>query len=381
MKKFLVFLIVLGLIAFGACRRGSEEIAGVASTSWLDQPQKRDTSAKTYPTLRVKSSNEIVIGYMHQTLDSETIKRVTRQVQIEAYHRKWELVEAIYDGSNRASIRDSFMSLINQDVDAIVLYNTDPQSYADLIIEARNKGVGVYNIDSELTEGVVANSCVPNGVAAATLAYMLGERFQWQANVAFVTIPAFQVHMERSEVPIAIFKQYAGMNVIGYETVAIELGFSQQAYELSARLIEKFGSDLDIIFGSWDGVGSAAAEAAAAVGNSRVIAVGIDGGSEAWSHIRKNGTFQASYGQASEMYAHKIMELVEQLQIKAMKPGDPGCLISTFGETMYSNGVIVTPDNVPAPGQTIHAVQEYYDPTDTDAWYFWDDSNGIYMVE
>jgi hypothetical protein len=48
---------------------------------------------------------------------------------------------------------------------------------------------------------------------------------------------------------------------------------------------------------------------------------------------------------------------------------------------MYSNGVIVTPDNVPAPGQTIHAVQEYYNPADTGAWYFWDDGNGIYMVE
>jgi hypothetical protein len=88
-----------------------------------------------------------------------------------------------------------------------------------------------------------------------------------------------------------------------------------------------------------------------------------------------------SYGQASEMYAHKIVELIEQLQIKGMKPGDPGCLIRQFGETMYSEGVLVTPENVPQAGQSIHVVQSYYNPNDKDAWYLWDDGKGIYSVE
>jgi len=388
-SAFLAVLICFSL--FAACSKDSAPTSGetsepaqtsgtTSSGRKLDAPQKHSVTDESYPALRVKPVDEIVIGYMHQTLDSETIKRVTRQVQIEANHRGWNLVEAIYEGTNTSTIRDSFQALLTQDVDAICLYNTDPQSYADLVIEARKKGIGVYNIDSELTSGVVANSCCPNGIAAASLAYMIGERFKWQANVAFITIPAFQVHMERSEVPIAIFDQYNGMNIVGYETIALG-GSSTQQYDYCARFLEKFGEDLDVVFGSWDGVGSACAEAAAAAGNTKVIAVGIDGGSEAWAHIRKNGVFQASYGQASELYAHKICELIEQLQIKGMKPGDPECLIQAMGETMYSEGIIVTPENVPDPGQSIHVVQSYYDPNDKDAWYFWDDGNGIYMVE
>ncbi len=234
MKRFLsIFLAVLLCVTlFAACDKGSEstgtdttttaaEATAPSADKELDTVQKHDVAAEDFPDLRVKPLNEIVIGYMHQTLDSETIKRVTRQVEIEAHHRGWKLQEAIYEGSNTSTIRDAFQALLTQDVDAIMLYNTDPQSYADLVLEARSKGIGVYNIDSEITAGVVANSCCPNGVASATLAYMIGERFKWQANVAFITIPAFQVHMERSEVPIAIFDQYAGMNVVGYETIAL----------------------------------------------------------------------------------------------------------------------------------------------------------------
>lgn len=369
---FMVVLICVGFLA--ACNKGATTTSGVK----LDEPQKRNVAADNYPDLRVKAADKIVVGYMHQTLDSETIKRQTRQVQIEAHQRGWELREAIYEGGNQTTIRDAFQALVTQDVDAIVLYNTDPQHYADLVIQCREKGIGVYNIDSELSAGVVANSCAPNGVASAMLAYMLGERFTWQANVAFITIPRFQVHMERSEVPIAIFQQYPGMNVVGYETLGAA---NVTAYDYCMTFLEKFGEDLDIIFGSWDGVGNAAAEAAAAQNNTHVIAVGIDGGSEAFANIRKNGVFQASYAQACEMYSHKIMELVEQLQVKGMKPGDPDCLIQFWGETMYSDGTIVTPENVPDAGQPIHAAQAYYDPNDKGAWYFWDDGQGLYMIE
>ena len=39
---------------------------------------------------------------------------------------------------------------------------------------------------------------------------------------------------------------------------------------------------------------------------------------------------------------------------------------------IYLDGTIITPENVPAIGETIHAAYDYYDPNDTDAWYNWE---------
>ena len=52
-------------------------------------------------------------------------------------------------------------TLITQDVDAVVIYNMEIVGIADLILQARQNGIGVYNVDNQLVPGVVANSCQP----------------------------------------------------------------------------------------------------------------------------------------------------------------------------------------------------------------------------
>ena len=72
---------------------------------------------------------------------------------------------------------------------------------------------------------------------------------------------------------------------------------------------------------------------------------------------------------------------MEQLQLLGMNPGDEGCLIGFSGDTMYSVGTVVTRENVPDVGEVVHAAYDYFDPEDTDAWYFWPEAGGPTVVE
>lgn len=317
--------------------------------------------------------------------EAESCTRSYNQIRIEAPHRGWELTEVYFSQQKPEEARTGMQTLITQDVDAIVIYNMEIVGIADLILQARQNGIGVYNVDNQLVPGVVANSCQPNGVAAAEFAYYMGEKYLWNANYAVITAPSLQVHVERTDPIKAIYDQYPGMKLLGEESLnpSGSESMGQQAYNYTKRFIEKYGTDLDILITSYDGAAVTADEAAAqAIGGTDVAIIGVDGGSETWSHMRKGGNFKYSYAQPTELYCHKICELVDELQIQGLTPGDNGCSISAYGETIYSSGKIIDQDHVPAPNQSIHSVFDFYggDPDDQEAWYNWNDGPGIYMI-
>ena len=109
---------------------------------------------------------------------------------------------------------------------------------------------------------------------------------------------------------------------------------------------------------------------------------GFDGGSQAWAYIRNNTPLRYSYAVPDELFIHQVLELIDQIQVQGLNPGDEGCLISRAGETIYCEGIVIDRDNVPAVGTNIHAVFDYYggDPDDEDAWYNWNDGDGAYVV-
>ena len=49
---------------------------------------------------------------------------------------------------------------------------------------------------------------------------------------------------------------------------------------------------------------------------------------------------------------------------------------------MFCNGAIISPDNVPEVGASVHAVMDFYggDPDDPDAWYNWTEAGGFPTV-
>jgi len=336
-----------------------------------------------FPVPRVVKDRPIKIGSVSTNLATESVVRNWHQAKIEAAHRGWELVQQ--EGFNDAGFRNIVQAYVNQNVDAIIINCMPMLGLKDLIIKAREKGIGVYNQDSQLVPGVISNVTQPNGVVALELFYKVGEYLKWEGRVAVISFPAFQVCVERTEPIKAIIKAYPTLELVGEEFC--ELGGAperQQAYDFTKRWITKYGDDLDVIVGAWDGAAVGASNAIKASGfdQTQIFSIGIDGGSEAWAYIRDETPFKYSFAQPFELYQHRVFELIDQMQIKGLKPGDEGCIIGDYGETTYEVGRVVGADSVPDIASSVHEAFNYYggDPNDPDAWYNWPEAGGPYNV-
>lgn len=336
-----------------------------------------------FPFPRVVKDRPIQVGVLFQNLSGESVIRNYQQAKIEGAHRGWDAV--LQPGSTDMERRDIMKAFIARNVDAIIIGCMPMIPLKDLIPIAREKGIGVYNVDTQIMSGVIANCTQSNAVAASKLFYKVGEDLLWQGKVCINTNQVFQVSVERTETIKGIIRAYPGVELLSEEFNLIGAQDNrQQVFDFTQRWITKYRDDLDVIVCDYDGGALGATNALMTSGfdQTQIFVIGIDGGSESWSYIRERTPFKYSYAQPFELYQHIIWELVDQIQIKGLKPGDEGCLIDKYGETIYAEGIIVSADNVPAPGESVHAVFNYYgrDPNDTDAWYNWQEAGGPYKV-
>ena len=97
---------------------------------------------------------------------------------------------------------------------------TNMDSKQDLVEQARSAGIGWYNTDTQVVDGVISNSAMPDGLAGAALMYHIGEVHNWQQGVAVLTKKSIQVHYERTDVMKAIAECYPGMSVLAEQDIA-----------------------------------------------------------------------------------------------------------------------------------------------------------------
>ncbi len=321
----------------------------------------------------------LTLAYIHNLAYNEAEQRKMGQIKLECEHRGWNFVEANYNEDSEWS--DTFKNLITQGVDCIVITNTESmQAKSPVIIQAREAGIGVYCNDSEVVPGIICNSTMPNGVATEELFYKIGNDSKWTSDIGLLTVEATQVHTERIDPVEATCKSYANMNVL--EKIDVTGGgsdFITFTAETVKTWFQKYGTQLKGVYASCDNTAYPAVEAAEQSGDlvdPDFWVAGIDGGSECWARLREGGYFKYNYSQAFEMYSHKLCDVIEQIQVKGLNPGDAGCDIGYSGDILYTYGKVVTQDNVPDVGTNVHMLFDYYDP-DPDSWCNWE---GTYTV-
>lgn len=333
-----------------------------------------------YTRPRIVEDGKLTVACIHPKPEVESQKRSILQCELECKNRGWEFQDVVYQLDSEWA--DLFKNLVSQDVDAIILGSTESmESKIDLIQEARNKGIGIYSNDNQVVDGVIMNSTMPNGSAAMSLIYQIGNDVGWSGKFGFATVASIQVHQERILPIQSICELYSNLEVLetadgnaGGNDPFTYVGDSAKAW------FQKYGKEMTGAIGSCDAFAMPMAEAAeqnADLVNPDFFTAGIDGGSDAWSYIRSGGYFKYSYAQPFEMFTHKVFEVIDQIQVQGLNPGDEGCLISVSGEVLYSEGLVVTQDNVPEVGANINSIFDYYDENDKDAWYNWE---GTYTV-
>lgn len=361
------------------------------TTAVVEQPTTGSTAGSTteakqfdaYPRPKMGTDGKLVVCSVHIVPTAESQSRSVHQIDVEIAHRGWKLIDVTEQVA--ADLRDALLNCINQEPDAILLGNQQSmESYQDVIDQARNAGIGVYNNDNQLIPGIITNSTMPNGVAAMELLYAIENENYWSDAIGFIDVPMIQVSNERIGPMKALLQAYPNTKVLASEDALSQPDVFTAGYTIAKPWLEKYGHEMTGIIGFADLLAYTAAEAIIASGDPTgeyTWAAGIDGGSQSWGYIRDNTPFKYNYSQPFELYTHKLFELMDQLQLKGMNPGDPDCLIKFSGDTMYSVGTVVTRANVPDIGASIHSAYNYYDPTDTTAWYNWPEGGGPLKVE
>lgn len=326
------------------------------------------------PPPRVVTDHQLVVGYCTAELTSESVQRGWKQAQIEAEHRGWKLVDAT-GYSSVPLAHDAIATLINMGVDAIVLaFLAGPEAHADLVLAAREAGIGVYGLGTGLQPNYLMDVEMINGVCGARMAYYGIDRLQGTGNVALMNLEIHPPTRRRGYVAEALFtKDFPGITLLDYQDLPVP-GWEDAAFNIPANWCGKYGNDLDWIFAPWDTAGIFAARAIEQAGYTKddIFVTGIDGGKEAYAMIRQGTPFVATMSQPFELYAHDVFEVIQQVQIEGILPGEEGSLVPPY-RIIYEDAVLTDDMNLPPEGASIHAAFNYYggDPNDPDAWYNW----------
>lgn len=391
--KVISLIVVMGVLLTGCNSATTDNLKDNASTETTDAESTDETAAsdeKTteiettavkiaddYKGLSVKPDGKITVAHMLDSLSNESSQRAYLQMQNECATRGWTLISetdvaASYEAD---ATRKAFERVLAQNPDAIVISYLDIPPIADLIIEARSRGIGVYSHGTDLSQGMMLNIESAQGVIGAKIASYAIQRNGGIFNtVGFIDFWA--PRGVRRDIVAAILFEEGGWDV--KETVHHNLtseGYTDELFSVVTNWLTKYGDDLDFVWTCWDTGSITAAQAMAAKGYTKddMFTVGIDGGAMAWSYIRSGEIpFVASIADCFEYQIHTTCEAIDQIHRQGLVPGQEGCIVPANNYiTTDSMMVIIDESNVPDINTNIHAIFNYYggNPDDPDAWY------------
>ena len=326
------------------------------------------------PAPRVKPDGDLTVAYCRSNLAWASGIRPYMQMHIEGAYRGWEMVY-VTDMENPLEQRNAVDSLIAKDVDAIIIDNFQILQFPDLAIKAREKGIGVYCLDTPLVPGVLAETTMPNGIFSAEMAYYGLGQLNGEGNVALIGWELTDWGVQRT-FPIQILLEKGfkpGINLIEYTTPDQEK-YIEDAFRIGSAWAQKYGDELDWIHCPFDGIAMPVVRALEQAGLTReeVMVTGIDAGIEACQMIMEGTPFKATYGQFFEAYAHYICEVIDQVQVRGIPVDAPESIVPV-GRVIRFPGMLIDETNVPEEGDTAYKVHAYdgLNPDDPDAWVNW----------
>lgn len=372
-KRIISTLLALGLVfTLTACGSSDSSDKKGSSEAFDD-----------YARPAVTDNDKVSIIYLVSNMTDESNIRCEQQAAIEAAHRGWEYQVINYEKED--NFREYFQNAISQQPTAIIIGVTQSfDSYKDLVAQARDAGIGVYSNDNSVIDGVISNSTMDNAEAAKAIMDQVVADNGKELKYAVYELAMSEVMTLRADEA----KNYAkenNMELLDSIDLASTGDLNTAGYTIAQTWLQQYGADLKFIFCSADTPALSAAEAIVQAGDAsgeKTFVSGVDGGSSTWSYIRNNTPIKYTYSQPFEYFTHMTYEVINDIQVKGLNPGDKDCTISKVGEYITAPGIVTTIDNCPAAGDSIHSVFDYYgeDPDDKDAWYNWTEGPGIYEV-
>lgn len=385
-KQLAIVLSILMVISLAACGSVPSTAGTTASSATAATSSSGPAAAfDSYARPAVVSATDVKIIYLISNMTDESNIRCEQQAAIEAAHRGWDYQVINYE--TEENFRQYFQNAINQQPTAIIIGITQAfASYQDLIATARNAGIGVYSNDNSIVDGVISNSTMDNARAAEMIMEQVVKDHPGTLNCTVYELSMAEVMTLRAESAKAyIAKNTGSLKLLESLDLASTGDLNTAGYVIAQTWIQKYGDELQFIFASADPAAMPASEAVAQAGDptgAKTFVAGVDGGSASWNYIRNNTPLKYTYSQPFEFFTHQTYEIINQIQVLGLNPGDKDSLIAKAGDTVRADGIVTTVDNVPAVGDIISKVFNFYgeDANDKTAWYNWTDGPGIYTV-
>jgi ABC-type sugar transport system substrate-binding protein len=329
------------------------------------------------PSPRVVKNRPLRVVFMAPNVLSESTLRNYRQFQIECAYRGWELIEAIPVPHEQAS--NMTRSLIAKNPDAIANSYTYFDSWLNEVRMAREKGIGVYAIDTEIKPGVIVCPRQFDGAAGAKVMSHIVDRIGYKGNVAIMWWHRHEGVDRRTACAETIAEWYErkGVKLVSIYDIAT-IDFDVEGFNAASAWANKYGKSLKAVFCGFDTPALFAANAFISKGYTRkdIILGGIDGGTQALAAIRDpRNPFKVTLSQPFELYAHMTCEVIDKVQVQGMSIED--ALESVGADPEIGNiileGRLITPENVPPKGSTYYEVHDWYgeDPNNPNSWVNW----------
>ena len=377
-RKLLSILLATGLVLSLAACGSSDDADSSASGSQDNADVAFDDYARPVIT------DDVSVIYLVSNLTDESNIRCENQAQVEAAHRGWDYQCINYESED--SFREYFQNAISQNPTAIIIGVTQAfDSYQDLVAQARDAGIGVYSNDNSVIDGVISNATMDNAAASTMLMDQLAADYPDGLDYCVFQLEMSEVVTLRADAAMAYADDKDNFTVLDHIDLASTGDLNTAGYTVGQTFLQSYGDDLDCIICNADTPALSAAEAIIQAGDEtgeKTFVTGVDGGSSTWAYIRSGSPLKYTYSQPFEYYTHMTFEVINDIQVKGLNPGDDGCTISEVGEYITADGIVTTVDNCPQAGDSIHSVFDYYggDPDDADAWYSWNDGPGVYEV-
>ena len=325
------------------------------------------------PNPRVIKNRPLKVAYCRQNLAWASGIRPYIQMQIEGAKRGWEMTY-VTDIMVASAQRNAVENLISKNVDAIIIDNFEIRQFPDLVLKARQKGIGVYCLDTPMVPGVIAETTLPNGIFSAEMAYWGLDKIQEKGGFCLIGYETTDWGVQRTfPIKILMEKCFPGIQFLAYDTPDNER-YIDDSFQIASAWLQRFGKKIRWIHTPFDGIAMPVARAVEQAGFTRddIMVTGIDAGIEACQMIKDGSPLVATYGQFFEAYAHYICEVIQEVQVEGIMPGSSKSMIPTSG-IMRFPGILVDESNAPADGQTAYSVHEYdgLEPKDPEAWVNW----------
>jgi ribose transport system substrate-binding protein len=299
---------------------------------------------------------KVKVGFVAIDMSADSINTAYKGLKDYADKAGWQVNLADCQGVV-AKMSGFMINMVNWGAQAIVVSGGEASFIQEGVAAADKAKVPVFLEDTENTGDTIVNATTNGWEMGARLAseavnkmriYKPGKKVH---NVLIISNKDLFVHRQRVQMYKAVLTSpdNPDMRFVGDEAIN-PADWANSSYDIAKTYVTKYGTDLDAILATWDGLCWGISRAIQDAGYSRqqIFTMGIDGSAKTYDLIRAGDPMVGVVAQDFFGWSRGIASAIEKMVVQKM---DPMKFIPA-SKTIFIPYKWIDETNAPAPGQS-----------------------------